>query len=93
MWNNSPLYRPEMSRKEKILQTVRVYGIGPGCVDVSIGDIVLLPEDHGGNVVTVRLENGQVQRWFCFDERKAMSLWTGDIPGEEDTTLLDPRSY
>jgi hypothetical protein len=93
MWNNSPLYRPEMSRKEKILQTIKVYGTGPECKDLSVGDLAILPEDHGGNIITVRLEDGRTQRWFCFNEDKAMGLWTGDIPGQEDTTLLDPRMY
>jgi hypothetical protein len=92
-WQDSNLIRPEMARREKIFHTIRVVATGPSCKDIEPGDIAILPEDHGGAIITIRLDNGQTQRRFCFSESRALATWTGAIPGNEDTMLITPRLY
>lgn len=92
LWEGTDLIRPEMSRKEKILHIVRVYEVGAGCRELRGGELVVLPEDNGGAVVTVHTDEG-IQHRYCFSEEVVLAEWTGEIPGDEDKTLALPKSY
>lgn len=91
-WGNSQLMRPEMNIREKIHHIIRVCEIGARCREVQVGDLVILPEDNGGAVVTVRREDGKLERRYCFSEHQALAVWQGEVPGVEDTTLSLPQT-
>jgi hypothetical protein len=92
-WGDSDLIRPEMNIKEKIHHIIRVCEVGSHCREVQVGDLVILPEENGGAVVTVRREDGKLERRYCFPEDQALALWRGALPGVEDTELSLPQTH
>ena len=94
LWNNVwgvPLYErpyreeatlhtPYARQRRKMLGVVKVVAVGEDCIYLSPDDMVILPEDHGGSVITIVNENKEIEHRFCFKETIALAMWQGELP-------------
>lgn len=67
-------------QRKKMLHMILVKEVGDKCVYLRGGEIVILPEDHGGSVITINRADGEVEHRFCFKETVGLAAWTGDLP-------------
>lgn len=62
------------SPQKKLFQ-VRVLAVGPDCVDVKLGDIVILHPGAGTMVTVYDEDTEQMERLFLASEKDALATW------------------
>lgn len=80
--HNFGIIEPYATKK---LHRILVKEVGPKCQYVQPGDIVILPEQNGGAVVSVRTGAGEIERRYCVSEDMCLATWS------QARTVVNPQ--
>lgn len=82
VWGVTVFEKPKHSNviespfEEKKHHLLKVVAVGRDCKEVQVGDVVILPEDNGGVVVTlIDNETGELDHVYAVSEKACMMLW------------------
>jgi len=68
----------KLNEKERKFYQIRVTEIGPGCVDMRVNDVAILPPFGGTMITVINEETNTYRRVFCISEKIILAKFRED---------------